>query len=146
MAVTNYPAGGWTSNTNQMKNPPQIKFLNAQMSRDTTSSGVGPDLVYRDPWGNPYIISLDLDYDDRCLDAFYGLQTVSQPSGGGTAGIYGLFNSTDANGNGNHFQFNGGVMVWSLGPNKIANRNVGNLATQKADSGDNKDNVLSWKQ
>ncbi len=39
--------------------------------------GVDNDLVYRDPWGNPYIISMDLNYDDQTKDAFYGLDKVS---------------------------------------------------------------------
>jgi hypothetical protein len=33
--------------------------------------GVGTDLVYRDPWGNPYIITLDLNYDEKARDACY---------------------------------------------------------------------------
>jgi hypothetical protein len=41
------------------------------MSGDTNSPGVGTDLVYRDPWGNPYIITMDLNYDEMCKDAFY---------------------------------------------------------------------------
>ena len=40
-------------------------FLNATMSGDPTLPGVGPDLVYRDPWGNPYIITMDLNYDEQ---------------------------------------------------------------------------------
>ena len=35
-------------------------------------------LVYRDPWGNPYIITMDLNYDEQCQDAFYCQQAVSQ--------------------------------------------------------------------
>ena len=32
MDITNYPAGGWTINTNQQSNPQGTKFLNAKMS------------------------------------------------------------------------------------------------------------------
>ena len=46
------------------KNPQQHIFLNAHMSGDTSSPGVGTDLVYRDPWGNPYVITMDLNYDE----------------------------------------------------------------------------------
>ena len=56
---------------NYQKNPQQTIFLNAKMSGDTSSPGVGTDLVYRDPWGNPYVISMDLNYDEQCKDAFY---------------------------------------------------------------------------
>ena len=33
---------------------------------------MGPDYVYRDPWGNPYVITLDLNHDRVCRDAYYG--------------------------------------------------------------------------
>ena len=142
MDFTNYPSGGASSNINHVKNTQQIKFLNASMAGGVIASGVGSDLVYRDPWGTPYVISLDLNYDERCWDAFHRLQAVSQPNPppGNGSGINGLFNSVNPSGNGNNFQHNGGVMVWSFGPDKKAN------AAQKADVNDNKDNVLSWKR
>ena len=40
MDLTNYPAGGWTVNTNHVKNPLQTIYLNAHMSGDTNSPGV----------------------------------------------------------------------------------------------------------
>ena len=46
-------------------------YLNATRPGDTNTPGVGPDGVYRDPWGNPYIITVDLNYDDKARDAFY---------------------------------------------------------------------------
>jgi prepilin-type N-terminal cleavage/methylation domain-containing protein len=137
MDLTNYPGSGLpTVNMNHVKNPQQNKLLNATMVSDITLGGVGPDLVYRDPWGNPYIITMDLNYDEQCNDAVYGLQAVSQNSG--QQGFNGLFNNGDAGGGGNHFQFHGKVMVWSAGPDKKVDTGV------KANAGVNKDNVLSW--
>ncbi len=82
MDFTNYPNGaGFTINTNYQKNPQQTKFLNASMSGDNSSPGVGTDLVYRDPWGNPYIITMDLNYDDMCSDAFYSSTKISSSTG-----------------------------------------------------------------
>ena len=53
------------------KNPQRISFLNAKLTGDVTSPGVGTDYVYRDPWGNPYIITLDANYDAaRAQDVF----------------------------------------------------------------------------
>ena len=52
--------------------------------------GVDVNGVYRDPWGNPYIISMDLNYDENCKDAFYSLQSVSQENG--QTGWNGLIN------------------------------------------------------
>jgi prepilin-type N-terminal cleavage/methylation domain-containing protein len=139
MNITNYPNGsGATANANYQKNPQQTIFLNAKMVNDTnTWPGVGPDLVYRDPWGNPYVITMDLNYDEQCQDAFYDLQTVSKQNG--QTGYNGLVNSTDPLGAGDNFRYHGKVMVWSAGPNgKI---DSGDPATDR----ENRDNVLGWK-
>ncbi len=138
MDVTNYPLNGLaTTNVNHMKNPQKTQLLAAHMVGDTSSPGVGKDLVYRDPWGSPYIISYDLNYDQKTRDAFYRLAAVSHQIGS-PAGYNGLINSIDPGGNGNHFEANGSVMVWSLGPDKRIDLN-------NAIQGLNKDNVLSWK-
>ncbi len=137
MDLTAYPTGGATANANHVKNPKQVKYLNAKMSGDTTSPGVGTDLVYRDPWGNPYVITMNTSYNEQgTSDVFYCQKTVSQS--GGTSGYNGLFNPVDAGGNGDHFLYHGKVMVWSAGPDK---KTVGGPAI----FGDNKDNVLSWQ-
>jgi prepilin-type N-terminal cleavage/methylation domain-containing protein len=145
MDYTNFPnnPGQFTVNTNHVKNPQQTKFLNATIAPDANSPGIGPDLIYRDPWGHPYVITMDLNYDDQCNDAFYGLQSISQTVPNSPLGIYGLNNSTDPGGAGNHFQFHGKVMVWSAGPR------VGSLQgvdpNSKANFGANKNHVLSWQ-
>ena len=104
---------GSTINTNYQKNPQKTIFLNAKMSgwdgTGTPQPGVGNDLVYRDPWGNPYIISMDLNYDDQTRDAFYGLSAVSGPANPGLNGLVNPDNSL------NNFQYHGKVMVWSAG-------------------------------
>jgi prepilin-type N-terminal cleavage/methylation domain-containing protein len=140
MDLERYPSG--TSNTvnfGHAKNTQQIKFLNAAMVSDPTLPGVGPDLVYRDPWGNPYIISMDLNYDENTRDAFYKLKTVSQQTANQAAGINGLVNPSDPTGASDDYEYRGGAMVWSLGPDKKAD------ATLKADQDVNRDNVISWK-
>ena len=122
MDLTNYPGGGPTVNANYQKNPRQIAYLNAKTVDTTaTMNGVGQDLVYRDPWGNPYVITMDLNYDELCNDQYYGTASVSQTGPSKTTGFNGLVNNIDANGAGNHFQYHGKVMVWSAGPDgKIA--------------------------
>ncbi len=65
----NYNAG---VNLNSARNPERINFLpNIKPGATTTSPGLGPDNIYRDPWGQPYIITLDLDADDQCVGLFY---------------------------------------------------------------------------
>jgi len=130
MDLTNYPGGGLTANMNYAKNPQQTIFLNAHLSGDTNSPGVGTDLVYRDPWGNPYVITMDLNYDENCKDAFYELTLVS------TGGLNGLINPDNSADN---FQYRGKIMVWSAGPDGKVDPAI------PANQGVNKDNVLNWK-
>jgi prepilin-type N-terminal cleavage/methylation domain-containing protein len=132
-----------TSNKNFARNPRKNAFLNAKQV-NTYSAGIGPDLVYRDPWGNPYIITLDMNYDNKCRDGFYREQTVSQVSAGNAAGHNGLYAADPTTPNTDNFEQNGPVMVWSLGPDGEANS--GQTADPKADPKNvNTDNVLSWK-
>ncbi len=147
MDLETYPASGTaTINANHAKNPNKNKYLNAPMVTSTQSGGVGPDLVYRDPWGNPYIISMDLNYDGKCVDAYYHSANVSQQPApnNSAAGFYGLYDPTDKTGNSGDFVFNGGVMIWSLGPDLRVGPASG--PTAKANMGLNKDNILSWKE
>jgi prepilin-type N-terminal cleavage/methylation domain-containing protein len=137
MDLENDGFGKPTINNGHVKNTQRIKLLPAKMVSNANEPGVGPDLVYRDPWGNPYIISVDLNYDERCKDAFYCQELVSQQAG--PTGFNGLVNATDPGGEGDNFRFNGGVMVWSLGPDRQADKG------QRANAAPNKDNILSWK-
>ena len=136
MDLTNYPTGGPTANMNHSKNAQQQSFLAATMVNDATLPGVGPDLVYRDPWGTPYVITVDLSYDERCRDEFYRRAAVSGPGGANTnPGLNGLVNP---DGTPDNFQFHGKVMVWTAGPDKAIAPGL------PANQGANKDNVLSW--
>jgi hypothetical protein len=80
---------------------------------------------------------MDLNYDENTRDIFYQYQSVSTNSG--ASGLNGLINPVNSTGKSDDFQYHGGVMVWSLGPDKKAN------PTQHGDQGENRDNVISWK-
>jgi prepilin-type N-terminal cleavage/methylation domain-containing protein len=135
-------------NTNHIRNPQQTIFLNPKMSSYDPSQpgppagGVDVNGVYRDPWGNPYVISLDLNYNEYCNDWFYQKQTVSQQSG--QTGWNGLFNP-DPGGSSDNFQLHGKVMVWSAGPDGMIAVKDGGGNNVNAISGVNKDNVVSWQ-
>lgn len=136
--MTNYANGFATVNVNHVKNPQRTVFLNAKFSGDTISPGIGADGVYRDPWGNPYIITLDMNYDNKCRDAFYRQMKVSQNGNGQPTGWNGLYDGVGATGGWNNFEASTTVMVWSFGPD-------GNVdANTAAPLGANKDNVRSW--
>ena len=156
MDFTNYPSQytippyAPTANANHQKNSQKTAFLVAKLSGwepaqgGTPLPGVGSDLVYRDPWGNPYIISMDLNYDGQCQDAFYGLESVSQnPPGAYVQSGYNGLNNPNSNpasqAQKDSFRFHGTVMVWSAGPDgKIS-------SSTPANNGVNKDNILTWQ-
>jgi prepilin-type N-terminal cleavage/methylation domain-containing protein len=97
-------------------NPGKKSFLNAKGVSSATGGGIGPDGVFRDPWG-----------------AFYRLDAVAaianSPRG---------FNGLLRGGGANSFEAKRPVMVWSLGPDARADAGV------SADKGANKDNLVSW--
>jgi len=136
-----YPNGQPTPNIGHVKNPGRNHgYLEAEFVSDTVSPGIGSDGVYRDHWGNPFVITLDLNDDAKARDAFYRMRGVSQVTSGSPQGYFGLFNSYDApTGNGHHYDYNGPVMVWSVGPDKMIDPNA------PANASANEDNVLSWK-
>jgi prepilin-type N-terminal cleavage/methylation domain-containing protein len=132
-----------TVNKDHQKNPQKVHYLSANQVSDTNSPGVGPDGVYRDPWGNPYIITIDLNNDEKARDAFYRDPNVSADNSTPPRGINGLIPVTLANGVA--YEVNAPVMVWSAGPDKMVDLNKVGSPNGKADKGANKDNVVSWK-
>jgi prepilin-type N-terminal cleavage/methylation domain-containing protein len=137
-----------TVNAGHVKNTLKTSFLNPAIVSDQVSPGVGSDLVYRDPWGNPYIISFDINNDEITHDAFYRKWAVShdplQPATS-SVGVFGLAN-TMGRGRSDNFGLSGQVMVWSAGPDKKINSNPPSSPTiAGANEGANADNVLSWK-
>jgi prepilin-type N-terminal cleavage/methylation domain-containing protein len=130
-----------TVNIGHQKNPQKVKYLSATMVSDTNSPGVGIDGVYRDPWGDPYIITLDLNNDEKARDAFYRGQSVSADqtdSNTPKRGLNGLIPVTVAGG-GIVYEVNAPVTVWSAGPDKMIS------PKDPADKAQNKDNIVSWK-
>ena len=101
--------------------------------------------MLRDPWGNPFVITLDLNYDNGCRDAFYRLEAVSldrSQSGSQDLGYNGLRRVPAANAGDttqHRFEAKTSVMVWSFGPDGKINAGAG------ANVLENKDNVCSWK-
>jgi len=60
-------------NANHLRNPQRHAYaLSAKHSSTASGPGLGTDYNYRDPWGNPYIISFDLNYDNHVIDPVYG--------------------------------------------------------------------------
>jgi len=128
--IKNSNAGGYQSSNaeilailrgmNATYNPRGIQFFNGKLAPSAPLPGIGPDGVFRDPWGNPYIVTLDLNYDNQCLDGFYGPVFTAK-------GLSPTIPST--------------VIVWSLGPDGGCDPNAAPKDRTKA----NFDNLLSWE-
>jgi len=140
MSLTYFRDGTPTVNADRSLNPLDRPFLHAPQADGVGKPGIGPDCVYRDPWGQPYIISLDLDFDGHCLDAMYRKQLVSQKNG--ALGFKALYRPNGRAGD--QFGVMSDVMIWSFGPDRTADPN---LRADQDDPGSmmgNADNVLDW--
>lgn len=133
-----------TINVGHTKNPQARGFLNVRFSGDTNSAGVGLDGVYRDPWGDPFVITLDLNADGKARDSFYSDSRVSADLNNPNIGLQGLIQRTLPNGS-VVFECPDPVMVWSAGPDRMIDPNLGNSPDGKANKGANKDNLVSWQ-
>ncbi len=126
-------------NYNYINNPQKKEFISPKVAVNEGNPGLGPvSSIYRDPWGNPYIISVDADYDNLTHDAFYCRTNVSLITANDPKGHVGLFSKSGL-ATSHDFVFRGPVMIWSKGPDGQSNPAV------PATDGVNADNVLSWK-
>jgi prepilin-type N-terminal cleavage/methylation domain-containing protein len=135
-----YRDGAPTINQGHVKNLRNERFLTAPTSDSTNAApGVGIDGVYRDPWGSPYLVTLDLNSDGRARDVLYREPAVSANPKNSNLGLRGLVRGVDAQGNA-FFEAMAPVMVWSAGPDRHLD------TKEKADQGVNRDNILSWSR
>ncbi len=104
-------------NANSELNPQRQVYLNTKVAKGISTGGISEaDMIFRDPWGYPYIVILDLDYDNKVKDPFdarlvrNGARTISDS-----------------------------VLVISLGPDGQINFGL------DPGQGVNKDNIYSWR-
>ena len=126
-------------NEGHAKNPQQHAYFEPKSVSNVNSPGVSIlDYQFRDPWGMPYVITMDMNYDNRCRDALYSNPAVSLQSP--TAGYKGLVPINNPSGSpAIVFELNAPVMIWSWGPDRQATNTVSAKATVNAD------NVLGWE-
>jgi prepilin-type N-terminal cleavage/methylation domain-containing protein len=138
LGLEKFNNGQSTVNAGHVLNTQRRPFISARMTSDPTQPGVGPDGVFRDPWGNPYVITIDVNNDERTRDVFFQKSAVSQDPVNPNGGLNGLIKNTLPNGT-TVFEVNSPVTVWSAGPDKTIDPTV------PANKGANKDNIVSWK-
>lgn len=123
-AAPNLTYPGMNPNYNNALNPRKLAFFNAKVANNTALVSDAPGLdangVLRDPFGNPYMISLDMNYDNYTSDAFY-------------APLYQKFNQAQTN-------MPVEVMIWTAGPDKAIDAN----ADPNTGVNVNRDNITSW--
>ena len=96
-------------------NPRQGHYYQAKFV-DRDYPGVSlVDGIFRDPWQMPYVITVDVNDDNKCFDSFYSIKT-------GVGAIPAP------------------VAIWSAGPDRLI---TSTDQTGKGDA--NRDNIVSWK-
>jgi len=109
-----------TNVTRHTYNSRSVPLFTGKPAANANSPGLGPDCVLRDPWGLPYIITLDLNYDGKCVDSVWAQQ------------LYPLAGN-------NNFSVPGSSMIWSFGQLKTI------LLNQPPNGAVNKHLLTSWK-
>jgi len=111
-------SGNSAINTRQIVyiSPPAVKDRNNPKSGISTLAGSTPQGTYYDPWGSPYILEIDSNYDNSVPNPYIAL-------GGTGAGPNPVGQ---------------GVIAWSNGPDRLVGGNPENTYT-------NSDDVISWQ-
>lgn len=146
-ASTTFPDMNATNavvNANHVKNVRKNQYLTAKQVTGS-QHGIGSDGVFRDPWLKPYIVTLDLNYDNFVAPIKYRKNSMSQASG--TKGLNGLLDRDANAATADEFGIRDSISVWSLGPDgkysvTIKANEEGVVSGQKID---NSDNILSWQ-
>ena len=99
------------------RNPRRLVTYNPKLAIGDASHGVSTNGVLRDPYGHPYIITIDMNEDNKCRDAYYS-PTIGQD------------------------EIPGPVVIWSMGADGAVRAPDGQ--PPKAIE-ENADNILSWK-
>lgn len=92
------------ANLNNAVNPRQVVFINPPNVKTTASprSGIGSDGQYYDPWGTPYRLKIDGDYNNQIANPY----TADTGAGPATLNI--------------------GVIAWSFGKDATQGTNFSN--------------------
>ena len=121
-----------TINNGHVLNPKKQVYLDFKDSAGANGTrNVGTDGVYRDPFGRPYVISMDSNYDGVTHDIFYRRSAVSSTNRVGTfAQPFGTMDNQ---------AIRAEAAVWSYGWDGAANQGASALNVDN-----NEDNILSW--
>jgi hypothetical protein len=131
MSATTFPNGQPSPNADHSLNPNRVKFLYPPKAPDNRSPGLGQDGVFRDPWGNPYIIAFDASCDYVTMSHFKGVEKPPPLPPSNVTGE--MLDHSE------HFCAQLRHLVWSFGPDGKADPAL------KVHEGVNADNLYSWR-
>lgn len=98
-----------TGNQGHIYNPLKQTFFQAKTASATNSPGIAADNVLRDPWGMPYIVTVDINGDGHAYDYWLAqMATVNNTVPANAAQAF----------------IPGHAVVWSFGPTKSINVNL----------------------
>jgi prepilin-type N-terminal cleavage/methylation domain-containing protein len=110
----------WNPNKDHARNPRRHATFTAKESSGPGVRGLDSNLILRDPWGNPYIITVDMNDDNRVYDGYYSPRPEDFIAAS--------------------------VAVWSMGKDGTVELDTMNKPPNPPrHTGKNKDNILSWK-
>ena len=118
--TTNWPEGANGASTHLYNPQKEVYFTPGKTATDATSPGLGTDGVLRDPFGLPYIITVDMNGDNKVIDYILN-------------GMYRNQNPTGA------YSVGGSAIVWSFGTGSTPNQLIDGTKslTQKPNMGGN---------
>jgi len=122
--ITNEHLINQLRSVNASQNPRRIVFLSPPDVKDANSPRAGIGLAsatagqYFDPWGKPYLIRVDTDYDNQVINPY------SQNAGGAPV-------------------LRSGVIAWSFGKDVLSQST--SATPSDKNTGTNKDDVISWQ-
>jgi len=148
-------------NLDYVRNSKRYRYMDSKMAGDSEEKpGLGKHGVYRDPFGNPYVVTIDKSGDDKCWDVLYGHKAVSgtgpdhkyptpTPSDDDPEiGAHGLMRDTltlPSRGGAmvtiTGYVLMGKAMVWSAGPDREVTPGKSGL---KGCANKNADNIIGW--
>jgi prepilin-type N-terminal cleavage/methylation domain-containing protein len=88
-------------------NPQQTAFYQGKAAAATNTPGIGPDEILRDPWGMPYMATINLSGTGKVFDPWLNMMYQKQYPNNGALLVPGQ------------------AVVWSFGPTKAINLQLG---------------------
>ena len=141
-------------NKNGSRNPKKNKYLSPKdagldsEAARAMQAGVSSDKrIYRDPFGNRYKISMDLNGDGYCYDYYYAAKGPQEGLSDHTAPIHSdyimnhrILGTLPAGQTVLYSAYKGDVMIWTAGPDRV----IEGMGVPEEENPD-VDNIKSWK-